>query len=160
MPGFLLTTMRPVSTERPGTLLRLPGMLCQAIARYFNRRTAIADLGEFDECALRDISIARSQIKAAVLRVAMRRRAPEAPEADIGDTSKTGVGLSCGMLRAGSGSDPFRKPDHRFGAPPAPSFHQRRKRGRMSAPSAATSAVAIVYQVARKGAVSSGQCRL
>lgn len=44
---------------------------------------------------------------------------------------------------------------HRAAAP-----HQRRKRGRMSAPSAAMIAVAIVYQVARKGTVSSGQCRL
>jgi uncharacterized protein YjiS (DUF1127 family) len=36
------------------------------LARHFVRRTAIATLREFDDRALRDICIARSQIEAAV----------------------------------------------------------------------------------------------
>jgi uncharacterized protein YjiS (DUF1127 family) len=39
---------------------------CDGIARHFVRRTAIATLREFDDRALRDIGIARSQIEAAV----------------------------------------------------------------------------------------------
>jgi uncharacterized protein YjiS (DUF1127 family) len=36
------------------------------ITRYFDRRAAMASLSEFDDCALRDIGLARSQIEAAV----------------------------------------------------------------------------------------------
>jgi uncharacterized protein YjiS (DUF1127 family) len=66
MSAVLPTIARPVSAKRSEALLRLPTTLCQAIARYFAHRAAIADLREFDEHALHDIGIARNQIEAAV----------------------------------------------------------------------------------------------
>lgn len=39
-------------------------------------------------------------------------------------------------------------------------LYQRKNRGKINAPIPVTAAIAIVYQVARNGAVSSGQCRL
>ena len=44
------------------TVLRIPGALAKAI----RRRQAIRALRELDDCALRDIGLARSQIEAAV----------------------------------------------------------------------------------------------
>lgn len=66
MSAVLPTITRPVIAKRSEALLHLPAALCQAIARYFAHRAAIADLRELDEPALRDIGIARSQIEAAV----------------------------------------------------------------------------------------------
>ncbi|MCR4520045.1 DUF1127 domain-containing protein [Bosea sp. 47.2.35] len=66
MSAVLPIITRPVSTKRSEALLRLPGALYQAASRYFVNRAAIADLYEFDEHALHDIGIARSQIEAAV----------------------------------------------------------------------------------------------
>ena len=66
MSAVLPIITRPVSAKRSEALLRLPAALCQAIARYFAHRAAIADLREYDEHALHDIGIARSQIEAAV----------------------------------------------------------------------------------------------
>ena len=56
----------PVSVKRSEALLRLPGALYRAVERYFINRAAIANLQEFDEHALHDIGIDRSQIEAAV----------------------------------------------------------------------------------------------
>ena len=39
---------------------------CEEIAAFFFRRSAIASLHEFDDRALRDIGLERSQIEAAV----------------------------------------------------------------------------------------------
>ena len=36
------------------------------VARYFDRRAAMASLSQLDDCALRDIGLARSQIEGAV----------------------------------------------------------------------------------------------
>lgn len=66
MSAVLPTITRPAIAKRSEALLHLPVVLCQAITRYFAHRAAIANLREFDECALRDIGIARSQIEAAV----------------------------------------------------------------------------------------------
>lgn len=66
MSAALPIITRPVTTKRSEALLRLPGTLYQATARYLVHRAAIADLREFDEFALQDIGIARSQIEAAV----------------------------------------------------------------------------------------------
>lgn len=66
MSAVLPIITRPASAKRSEALLRLPGAFFQAIARYFAHRAAIAELREFDEHALHDIGIARSQIEAAV----------------------------------------------------------------------------------------------
>lgn len=66
MSAYLPTITRPVTAKRSEALLRLPGALYRAITRYINHRAVIADLREFDEQALQDIGIARSQIEAAV----------------------------------------------------------------------------------------------
>lgn len=69
-------------------------------------------------------------------------------------TARSSSGFWSGVSRAEGGQADPQAPV------PSEAPHQRRKRGKISAPSAATIAVASVYQVARKGAVSSGQCRL
>ncbi len=66
MSAILPVITRPVTQNRSEALLRLPGALYQAVARYFAHRSAIADLHERDESALRDMGLARSQIEAAV----------------------------------------------------------------------------------------------
>lgn len=66
MSAVLPTITRPVSAKRSEELLRLPGALYRAVARYFINRAAIAALREFDEHGLRDLGIQRSQIEAAV----------------------------------------------------------------------------------------------
>ncbi|SFB85730.1 protein of unknown function [Bosea sp. CRIB-10] len=66
MSAVLPIITRPVSAKRSETLLRLPGSLYRAVTRYFGYRAAIASLREFDEHALHDIGIDRSQIEAAV----------------------------------------------------------------------------------------------
>lgn len=55
------------STGIPATaLVRRLHACCDGVARYFSHRAAIAALMESDDCALRDIGLARSQIEAAV----------------------------------------------------------------------------------------------
>jgi len=66
MTAFSSTLSRPVTAKRSEVLLRLPGALYQAIARYFAQRAAIARLREFDDSELRDIGLTRSQIEPAV----------------------------------------------------------------------------------------------
>ncbi|RXT56388.1 hypothetical protein B6S44_04760 [Bosea sp. Tri-44] len=66
MSAFLPAITHPVTAKRSEALLRMPGALYRAIARYLDHRAAIADLREFDEQALQDIGINRSQIEAAV----------------------------------------------------------------------------------------------
>jgi uncharacterized protein YjiS (DUF1127 family) len=66
MSAVLPTRAHPVAAKRSEALLHLPGVLWLAIARYLDRRAAIADLHEVDEHALQDIGITRSQIEAAV----------------------------------------------------------------------------------------------
>jgi uncharacterized protein YjiS (DUF1127 family) len=53
-------------TKRSGAASRLLNACYAAIADYFVRRAAIARLRDFDDCALRDIGLARSQIEQAV----------------------------------------------------------------------------------------------
>jgi uncharacterized protein YjiS (DUF1127 family) len=65
MSATLPIIVRSAKTKSPGTGLRI--FACsERIARYFVRRAALANLREFDDCALRDIGLARSQIEAAV----------------------------------------------------------------------------------------------
>ncbi|MGX1788315.1 DUF1127 domain-containing protein [Bosea sp. NPDC055332] len=66
MSAFLPAIAHPVPAKRAEAWLHLPGTLFRAVARYLNHRAAIADLREFDEQALHDIGITRSQIEAAV----------------------------------------------------------------------------------------------
>lgn len=66
MSATLSTTLRPAGTTRPGTFSRLLAASCHQIASYFVRRAAIARLRDFDDSALRDIGLVRSQIEDAV----------------------------------------------------------------------------------------------
>jgi uncharacterized protein YjiS (DUF1127 family) len=66
MSATLSTIVRPAGTKSPGASLRIFNACWKGIARYFVRRAAIASLRELDDCALRDIGLARSQIEAAV----------------------------------------------------------------------------------------------
>ncbi|CAD5293586.1 conserved hypothetical protein [Bosea sp. 62] len=66
MSAVLPAIVRPVVAKRSEASLHLPGVLLQAIARYFARRAAIDHLYELDEPALKDIGLARSEIEAAV----------------------------------------------------------------------------------------------
>jgi uncharacterized protein YjiS (DUF1127 family) len=62
MSAFFSTDIPPTATSLSGLL----GAYRDRIARYFSHRTAIARLREFDDGALHDIGLARSQIEAAV----------------------------------------------------------------------------------------------
>ena len=66
MSATLATKSRPELSKRPALIPALLRAGWLGIAGYFERRAAMARLGEYDECALRDIGITRSQIEAAV----------------------------------------------------------------------------------------------
>jgi uncharacterized protein YjiS (DUF1127 family) len=66
MSATLSTIARPAGTRSPGAGLWILNACLEKIARYFVRRAAIASLRELDDCELRDIGLARSQIEAAV----------------------------------------------------------------------------------------------
>ena len=66
MSAPLATIVRPAGTKRPGAYLRILSAYWEGIARYFDRRAAIASLRELDDRALRDIGLVRFQIEAAV----------------------------------------------------------------------------------------------
>ncbi|RYE74579.1 MAG: DUF1127 domain-containing protein [Hyphomicrobiales bacterium] len=66
MSAALPAIVRLVRAKRSEALLRLPGALYRAIARYFDNRAAIDHLRELDETTLQDIGLARSEIEAAV----------------------------------------------------------------------------------------------
>lgn len=66
MSAALPVIVQPAYAKRSEALLRLPGELLRAIARYFARRAAIDHLRELDEPILQDIGLARSEIEAAV----------------------------------------------------------------------------------------------
>jgi uncharacterized protein YjiS (DUF1127 family) len=66
MYATLLTTTEPAITTAARALSRSVGACWNAIARYFVCRAAIARLSQYDDRALRDIGITRSQIEAAV----------------------------------------------------------------------------------------------
>ena len=66
MSTTLSTIVRPAVPKRPGAISRLLGACCEGIAGYFFRRSAIANLSELDDRALRDIGLVRSQIEPAV----------------------------------------------------------------------------------------------
>ena len=65
MSAILSIIVRP-AVKKLGGFLRLLIAWCEGIAGYVFRRSAIASLGEFDNRALRDIGLERSQIQAAV----------------------------------------------------------------------------------------------
>ncbi len=60
------TSVRPEFRTRASAIFRTLSACCDAIARYFARRSAIKHLSELNDRALRDIGIERSQIEAAV----------------------------------------------------------------------------------------------
>ena len=62
----LSAIVRFAITKKPGGFSQLLDACCEEIAAYFFRRSAIANLSEFDDRALRDIGLERSQIEAAV----------------------------------------------------------------------------------------------
>ncbi len=66
MSAILTTKPRPALSRRYPSIPSGLRICWVAIKGYFERRAAMARLGEFDECALRDIGITRSQIEAAV----------------------------------------------------------------------------------------------
>jgi uncharacterized protein YjiS (DUF1127 family) len=66
MPAILSIRIWPVVTNRASAFARLFSAGCDAIARYFVCRAAIASLRELDGRALRDIGLVRSQIETAV----------------------------------------------------------------------------------------------
>jgi uncharacterized protein YjiS (DUF1127 family) len=69
----LSTIIRLVTTAKSGGFLRLFNASCEGIAGFFFRRSTIASLSEFDDRALRDIGLERSEIEAEVHRfVALR----------------------------------------------------------------------------------------
>ena len=66
MSATFATIIRPEVTERANAFAQIFSACWDGIARQFVCRTAIATLREFDDRALPDIGIARSQIEAAV----------------------------------------------------------------------------------------------
>ena len=66
MTATLSTILRPTRTESPAASLRIFTACWERIARNFVHRAAIAQLREFDDDALRDIGLVRSEIEAAV----------------------------------------------------------------------------------------------
>ena len=66
LPKTLATSVRPEFRTRVSAVFKAFGACCEAIARYFARRSAIKHLSELNDRALRDIGIERSQIEAAV----------------------------------------------------------------------------------------------
>lgn len=66
MSALLSIIVRPAVSMRPGAFARRLSAACHRIAGYFDRRAAIATLREFDDGALQDIGLARSQIESAV----------------------------------------------------------------------------------------------
>ena len=66
MSAPLSIPSRPAVTKRPSAFYRRLSACYDGIAGYFIRRAAIARLREFDDAALRDIGLARSQIEPAV----------------------------------------------------------------------------------------------
>jgi uncharacterized protein YjiS (DUF1127 family) len=66
MSAIASNTVRPAIGKTPVALAQLLGARWEAIVRYFVRRAAIATLREFDDRALRDIGVERTDIEAAV----------------------------------------------------------------------------------------------
>jgi uncharacterized protein YjiS (DUF1127 family) len=67
MFAILATKVRPEISKDSGLVSPPFFRACWAgIAGYFDRRAAMASLCEFDDCALRDIGLIRSQIESAV----------------------------------------------------------------------------------------------
>ena len=66
MTALLSMIARPVVSNTPSASFRLLSACRDGVARYFVRRAAITRLREFDDCELRDIGLARSQIEQAV----------------------------------------------------------------------------------------------
>jgi len=66
MTALLSMIAQPLLADEPDALLRLFGACRDAIARYFARREALAQLVELDEALLQDIGLTRSQIEPAV----------------------------------------------------------------------------------------------
>jgi uncharacterized protein YjiS (DUF1127 family) len=67
MSTTLSTIFRPAVTTRPGGFIRpLLRAWARNISRYLVRRAAVKSLREFNDRELRDISLTRSQIEAAV----------------------------------------------------------------------------------------------
>jgi uncharacterized protein YjiS (DUF1127 family) len=60
------TIVRPAVQHGTSAFPRLFSACWHGIAHYFVRRAAVAHLCEAEDCALRDIGLARSQIVAAV----------------------------------------------------------------------------------------------
>ena len=72
----LSAIIRFAITKTPVGFVRLLNAWCEGIAGFFFRRSAIMSLSEFDDRALRDIGLERSQIEAAVYGyVTLRNRA-------------------------------------------------------------------------------------
>lgn len=66
MTALLSMLARPLLANEPGNLLRRLGACRGAIARYFARREALAQLIECDDTVLLDIGLTRAQIEPAV----------------------------------------------------------------------------------------------
>jgi uncharacterized protein YjiS (DUF1127 family) len=66
MSATLITVVPPAAARRRAIVSRICLACWDAVSGYFVRRSAIATLREFDDRALRDIGIARSQIEAVV----------------------------------------------------------------------------------------------
>ena len=82
MPASLSIIARPLVTERAGAFFRRLSAHCDAIAGWFVRRAAIAELRELDDRALRDMGLGRSQIEAAVYGFMTARPAATGSRAD------------------------------------------------------------------------------
>ena len=66
MLAILSIIIRFTGTKASKRLSRPLGACWEGIAGYFFRRSAVISLNEFDDRALRDIGLERSQIEAAV----------------------------------------------------------------------------------------------
>lgn len=66
MPATIASTARPGLVKSPGAVSRLFGSYGHGLVRYFVRRAAIASLRGFDDDALRDVGLVRSQIEGVV----------------------------------------------------------------------------------------------
>ena len=66
MTALLSTIAQHLLAPEPAKALRLLGTCRGAIARYFARREALAQLRQADDAVLQDIGLTRAQIEPAV----------------------------------------------------------------------------------------------
>ena len=105
MSTTLSAIVRTAVTRGSRALSGLFSAYCDEIATRFVRRTAIACLRELDDRALRDVSLARSHIEAAVCGFVT----PSGQTGDVMESAAVPVHARTGDRRSNRGGDPWNR---------------------------------------------------